>query len=71
MMRRRLAALVLGAWVLGGALGLMALRPMAAQTVPAGTIEGELRPLMAHLRYVKEVLEAPRRAARAEARHAG
>jgi hypothetical protein len=28
----------------------------------AATIEGDLRPLMANLRYVKEVLEAPRAA---------
>lgn len=33
-------------------------------------IEGELQPLMANLRYVKEVLEAPRRAM-AETQHAG
>ena len=31
------------------------------------TIEGDLQPLMANLRYFKEVLEAPRRAVLAEA----
>lgn len=33
-------------------------------------IEGELQPLMAHLRYVKDVLEAPRHTV-TEASHAG
>lgn len=35
---------------------------LAMTRVGAARIEGDLHPLMANLRYVKEVLEAPRRA---------